>query len=239
MPWMFKPLNSLIGYGQLLFQGFQGMIFMCVIIDVWDTSNYLPLGWSISGFVVNLFCLGFTSLFRKGLVSFAEIMDLVNPDKNFTLEYQSKLWCKIHRLAKFIFEQPHFFNNTVFYLILCIFLGSWIGLTGGNISYQPLPNVPSAAAISGYVIQKCFAILLVAMAGFNLRLMFDSNKTIATEGMYFTKRLECKVDQMAKGASSHSQNMTETEQHSDYRTSGQVGSKFVHYSKGLMNPGFG
>jgi len=227
---MFRPLNSWLAYVQLGFQAVQAFVFICLIIDVLNTSNYLPLGWVLFGLLINFGLYLWTILARKGLVSYSSIMDMVNSEKAFNKPYQAKIICKLERLLKWYDDQATFFNNSIVYAFLCIFIGAWIGNSGGNIWYQPLAVVPTNTLISGYVIQKLFALMLVAMAAFNWRMMLNAQKTIAREGMYFLKRLDDKVDSLSMGVYDHalppSPGNPAENTHNTYR----LGNKGIHSS---------
>lgn len=240
-PWMVRPFNSISAYIQALWQVASGIVMLTIIPDFLNTSDYLPLAFMLAGLLINLFFWVVCFLYRKELLSFARIFNITNPKNKFTVEEQNLLRCRFDRLLQWYDDLPHFMINLVFYIVMAVFYGSWIGTIGGNFQFQPLPLVPTSAMIAGYVVQKFFAMMLVAMAALNIRLIFNPLKAVIREAFYFLKRLEEKTDNsiLANAGYSHSNlpppgSQTEKNHH-NYKTGNEYSNTPTNNTNSMNN----
>jgi len=194
VPFISFPKNSWLSMVQtIIWQTAQVIIFSLVIIDVINTSYYLLLAWELFGMFFNSGAWAFVVFYRTGLASFATIMNY-NQGKQSLAHYLNFLRCKIERLEHWRSDQWEFALNALSYLLMVIFTGTWIGIQGGaNTAFQPLPLIPTAAQISGYVIQKFFCLMLVGMSVYCWREYFCAYESASIESGYFIKRLETKT----------------------------------------------
>lgn len=158
------PMQSILSWLETVFwQTFQAIVAFVVLINVWNTNAGLLLALMLFGFVLNtLFYLW--TIFYDGMKS--ERLSHIQVTDHF----EDKV---IHYLH-WAFDQPHFMMNIIMYIFILIFFGVWLGVNNGLTSYQPLSPAPTPEDITNMVIHKFFALLLIAMAGNNWRIIWDT-----------------------------------------------------------------
>lgn len=163
------PFVGILGWSFYVWDLFVVIFLFVMFIDVYNTGPWLPIGLLIANIIVSFgFWLANGFWFAPNYQT--KQMKVCEPGcaaevvmVRQELEYAGK----VRNDLKYHNDQEHFQGELIRSLFILAFMGSFTGMSGAGISFQPLAGIFSNFDVMNYVLSKGFIIMILGSAAWS------------------------------------------------------------------------